>query len=406
MQSATTPRIATCRRPPAGGGHERGAPVTTAPAPPPGRRPGQILLLFALMMPMLLGMAALATDVAYLYAQKRALQGAADLSALAGAADLPGDAGAAKAAAASYATKNGWTHAVGGVTVSIVTPYGGDPTRIEVTITQPAPTFFARILGIDSVDVRARAVAHHEAGHGYAIFANQSGCSTTSPVSADEVIDWSGSFGDVKGKVHSNSGYKQAGSGNKVAGEASYACDKDIAGSANTYSSGLNKTGTQSLPVTYTAADFPCTFNIPGGDINDSGSWWANAAKTQLKPGVYCATGLLKLSSASVTGTVTFVAKGANGMVQISGGLFDLEPYAKGVLVYSEGEGKDYGVKLSGSGGTWTGEIWAGAGMIEASGSVNFTLKGSMIGNSVKLNGSAWGIHYDGSGQSRARLVE
>lgn len=115
---------------------------------------GQALVFTLLFLTALLGMAALVLDVGSWFRAQRALQSAADAAALAGAQDLPYDAGAARAAASSYAIRNGASSA----TVEITGSVSANDT-ITVRLSRPAPGFFARVFGIDSVDVSAKAKA-------------------------------------------------------------------------------------------------------------------------------------------------------------------------------------------------------------------------------------------------------
>ena len=82
---------------------------------------GQILIMFALAIFVIVGVIGLVLDGGAAYAQRRAEQGVADLAAMAGATaflNTPGDAAtknaAADAAARSIATQNGYTHGVNG----------------------------------------------------------------------------------------------------------------------------------------------------------------------------------------------------------------------------------------------------------------------------------------------------
>src|SRR3954452_14702008 len=98
-----------------------GRPVPAQTAPRKSRRladeRGQTILLTAVFLTVLLGMAALAVDLGAWYKEQRALQARVDAAALAGAQDLPYDTTAANADAASYAAKNGG--AVAGQTIAI-----------------------------------------------------------------------------------------------------------------------------------------------------------------------------------------------------------------------------------------------------------------------------------------------
>ena len=125
---------------------------------------GQVLVLFALLMVVLMGFAALVIDVGMVALQKSHLQNAADAAALAGAQDLP-TAGTAKSTAVVFAGKNGLKATQNGVkkdgdTVTVTTPYSGDSTKIEVVCTRNVQYSFARVLGFTDTDVTARAVAN------------------------------------------------------------------------------------------------------------------------------------------------------------------------------------------------------------------------------------------------------
>lgn len=124
---------------------------------------GQVLVLFALLIVVLMGFAALVIDVGMVALQKTNLQNAADAAALAGAQDLP-TVGTAKSTAVAFAGKNGLKATQNGVkkdgdTVTVTTPYKGESTEIEVVCTRNVQYSFARVLGFTDTDVTARAVA-------------------------------------------------------------------------------------------------------------------------------------------------------------------------------------------------------------------------------------------------------
>lgn len=117
---------------------------------------GQVIPLVVLVALVgLLGIAALAIDVGAWLGASRKAQGAADAAALAAAQDLPASTSTAASNAAAYATRNG-------VTLDGAVRFGGvaQPNdTVTVAVKQPAPVFFARILGIESVTVGGRATA-------------------------------------------------------------------------------------------------------------------------------------------------------------------------------------------------------------------------------------------------------
>ena len=115
---------------------------------------GQTLVISVLVLVVLCGMAAAVLDVGSWFRGQRAAQAAADAAALAGAHALPYDPGLATTYAADYATKNdGGLH---NVTFSSKTVAND---TVNVRIRRHAPGFFAKVFGIDSVTVSARASA-------------------------------------------------------------------------------------------------------------------------------------------------------------------------------------------------------------------------------------------------------
>jgi len=119
---------------------------------------GQALVFTVLVLTVLLGMSALVLDVGSWFRAQRALQSTADAAALAAAQELPENTARASALAAEYVGKNGGGTAV----VEFRTSVSG-PDTVRVRIQRPAPGFFARVVGIDSVTVRATASARSSA---------------------------------------------------------------------------------------------------------------------------------------------------------------------------------------------------------------------------------------------------
>lgn len=111
---------------------------------------GNIAIITALAISVLFGFCALAADLALVYAEKTDLQNAVDAAALAGAQELPSNPESAYQIALEYASQNGIN-----ASVNFDTNY----TEIIVTSSKNVPTFFARILGINSETVTAKAKA-------------------------------------------------------------------------------------------------------------------------------------------------------------------------------------------------------------------------------------------------------
>ena len=113
---------------------------------------GQALVMSIAFLTVLVGCAALVLDVGSWYRADRTAQTTADAAALAGAQGLNESAGLARTYAENYADKNG-----GGVTAADISITGGDTVR--VTVNRPAPGFFAKLFGLDSVRAHATAAA-------------------------------------------------------------------------------------------------------------------------------------------------------------------------------------------------------------------------------------------------------
>jgi len=142
---------------------------------------GQTLVLVALGMVALLGFVGLAFDLGNLRLQKRQLQLITDAAALAGAQELTyctsSACSAMTTAAQNALTENGVTgntlvtqcsSGTGSFTLTLnnppcalgtSNPHNGDRRYVEVVVQRSFPTYFARVFGINSQTISARAEA-------------------------------------------------------------------------------------------------------------------------------------------------------------------------------------------------------------------------------------------------------
>ena len=133
---------------------------------------GSVAIIVAIAMIALMGVAAIVIDISYVYNVRRQLQNATDQSALAGASQVYQSTGVATAT--SYSATTGNKNVAPGITVTMVSGYpmvkcltslnlpcAGTPAGNAITVMQRAtiPTFFARILGKNSVTVTVQATA-------------------------------------------------------------------------------------------------------------------------------------------------------------------------------------------------------------------------------------------------------
>ena len=153
---------------------------------------GQSLVMVAILLPVLLGMAALVIDLGYAYASYQELLGATQAAALAGGATIPNPSGpTASTVAQQYsAAKVGPTKELNwhanlqnvstSISIACVSPatyptlglpqcnvYPSCPSgcnMIQVTTTAKVPTFFAKIFGVANIPITATATAAARGG--------------------------------------------------------------------------------------------------------------------------------------------------------------------------------------------------------------------------------------------------
>jgi Flp pilus assembly protein TadG len=133
---------------------------------------GQVLVLAAIAMVVLIALTGFALDVGHAYLVQRQLQAATDAAALAGALELP-DSTLARQAAAEYGPEPGKRNTLRSndnanirvetkcVTAIVTgcTPANGQVNAISVDATSNVATVFAKVVGFDSFTVKARATA-------------------------------------------------------------------------------------------------------------------------------------------------------------------------------------------------------------------------------------------------------
>src|SRR5256885_2544979 len=110
---------------------------------------GQTLVVVALMLTALFGFVGLVADIGWYELNMVRIQRAADAAALAGVVYLPGNVTGAVAAAQLEAAKNGFVTGFNGITVTAA-PEAVNASILNVTVTGPVRTFFARLFGVAS----------------------------------------------------------------------------------------------------------------------------------------------------------------------------------------------------------------------------------------------------------------
>jgi Flp pilus assembly protein TadG len=137
-----------------------------------GLSKGQIAVLYAGILAVLLGAVAMGTDVGVMYYQWMAMQRGIDSAALAGVQSLPNAPATAATTVTTYANNNG----VKTAEISAITcidaanaayscsntasqPAGFTPVKVQVDATRVQPYYFARALGMTSVTLNVSSTA-------------------------------------------------------------------------------------------------------------------------------------------------------------------------------------------------------------------------------------------------------
>jgi hypothetical protein len=407
---------------------------------------GQAIVLIALMIVLLLGMAALAIDGGGLFFLKRDAQNAADAAALIASRELcvnPGGDWVARGKEA--ATENGFTTGVNTagfntVTVTVkhpeATPAGAPPGAapdqyavVEIKATKPA--YFSQLVYGGTLDVTVQAVSRCVApklpgnvpgivGLGACGRCNGTGTS-------QNTVDWSGSGVDITGGMHSNCNCDLNGSGqtSTINGDVSCSGVLDPSGDI-VYPDGTPAQGPTDAPVISDplAAAFPLSVWQSGnkyaeaasddtcdedGDPNDGGSCYhvvnATFFKTPIAKyeGLYYITGdatgpnAIQITAFGDKGATFILADGAVGFGKIDNWV---KPYnrADRMLVASY-LSNTCGVVISGPPNKpkWSGFIYGPSGECEFSMADGFVTWGAMICQRVKVSGSYFSLYFDPS---------
>jgi hypothetical protein len=307
---------------------------------------GQTIVLIAVLLPLFLGLGAIAVDVGYWYVVKKTAQDAADAAALAAAAELP-DKFAVEQAAQTYVHANmpdaSWTVEYPYVPDATSPPGSGavpapvsgtpDPTKVEVTVAKRTDTLFGRIFGVLDADISSRAVAERLNTDGdIAMFAHSSEC-------VDD-LEFVGTNTSITGYVHTNGQFlitQDPDNPNWWAHQGSRVCGSSInpVRTARFGGSGYYDPTAEQVPR-HLEEDLPWpTWYTPGQlgiswPVGCPENWRWEASNTTIPPGIYCAQREIRIDADNVQGRVTLVAP----KISIDGDRLDLAPFTRRLLMF------------------------------------------------------------------------
>lgn len=278
---------------------------------------GNVAVVFALMLPILIGATGLGVETSYWYYKSLQLQSAADAAAY--AAELENMSGSTtsqiKAEASAIASKNGFEPAAGSIDVHSPPTSGAfqTVTASEVILHQDLARYFTAIFANEPVALSARAVAKSEIASMACILALDGSASRAALFSGNTRVDLTGCA------VMSNS---KAADALKVQGSAAVSVRCLIsAGGADV--GGATMTSC-SKPILHAQAAADPFLDLTTPEV--SGSCMSSKTAT-LQPGRYC-------SGLSLSGTKTL----ASGTYVVEGGDFKVNAKAlvtgQGVTIY------------------------------------------------------------------------
>ncbi len=366
---------------------------------------GQSIVIIALVMVLLLGIAGLAIDGGGLLLLRRDAQNAVD-SAVVAAAYARCTNGNVEEAARTAAKDNGFVNdsitTVNVNTPPLQGPKAGDTNFVEVSITREKPKFFIQVVYGGKLEVTARGVGYCKPGTemfaGGAIFAGSEDC--------QDGVNLGGSSVYIEGNVHSNGDLKSTGSDHNIYGSGTAA--GGIQGSATFYPNPAQGgvPPKKNIPLLYNVADF-----APGGKFAQEatavGSYHAFSGDIDLPGALANPVGgliyvdgdvdLNKLEVDQAKG-ITIVATGEIKFTnQVKSQVIDAY-LSNGLLFFSMYEatncGTTGGISISGSNHRLYGLLYAPHGPISISGS-DVRIEGALIADTVGNSASDTVIIHD-----------
>jgi Putative Flp pilus-assembly TadE/G-like len=332
---------------------------------------GNILVLFAILLPLFLFAGMIVVDVGYWWANGRKAQIAADACALAAARELPQDWNADPLPGApladcefdgrDYVLANLPDQSAGTdsrplhVSTEVLSPYDGRSDQVEVIVEMRVETFFGRFIGMDGISLTRRAVAEQSLGQGdYAIYAHSPNCDTG--------LRFNSESQHIEGLVHSNGEFRINGegfwasegshNGNDDGDGCSTAIDSASFGDPPTEGEPAD-VGDQPWPAWWTPSEFGWVDNLNSSDTCDVKGQTikfveASGGRTRIEVGspigiqpplgpftvmpsyTYCAWEKASLEDENMAATLTVLSP----EIEVKAKGQNLKPYKDGVLFF------------------------------------------------------------------------
>ena len=305
---------------------------------------GQVLIIVAVMLPVLIGFMGLVIDLGSLYHHKRRMQTAADAGALAGAHErLRGRTVEIENSALEEAGDNDFSHGIDGVDVTVSHPpvsgyYINDPIFVEVIIRQSAPTHFMRIFGWQEVPIDSRAVAGAAASSKNCVYVLDPGIPGALQGDSNSVLNATCGV-----SVNSNSPTAMSlnSSANVTAGEVAITGDYELTSSASVSPTPTTGVTASADPLAYMNDPLQTTPPPIGGRVPERTNYVRDSGTHVLFPGTYCGGIELNNDARGILSPGFYVLLGGGLRLTSSASIVSIE--AAGVTFYNtEGAGFPY----------------------------------------------------------------
>lgn len=320
-----------------------------------GDRGGAVLVIFALLLPLLIGFIGLGVETAYWYAARRDLQAAADAAAMGAAlevlANSDATAGYLEDVAEKEMERNGVT--IGGpVSVTINHPptsgtYSGDSDAVEVSLSTSVNAMFSKLFIGNDVGINARAVARKGGS------SSGKGCVLALNDSASKALWGSGAM-SVSATTCEWIANSTADNAFRLDGAVSMNiyCARTAGGYSSSGAIVLNTTGCDGVQTnSATYADPYSNVNVSSYstscDTAHTNYTLSGATTTTINPGTYC--GGIKMSGATSLTLTAGTYYLHNGSLDISGATTLKSSGAVTIILTGSSAGSVGQVKITGA---------------------------------------------------------
>ena len=256
------------------------------------RERGGAIVIIAVFLTLLIGLAAFGTDLGWFYLNSSRIQRAADAGALAGVIWMPDDFAQATSTALATTKRNGYENGVDRAQVTTAT-IPGKVNQLQVTVQDTVDTFFLKLFGFDDMTITRTAIAEYVPPLKLGSPANQFGnsCDPGEPGCSGQPNFWANIHGKWTSTVMGDAYSSWCANAND-----NPSCAQNPLARSSGYLYGVDANGLSSFTIEFTDLAF---YNTSGG--NPTGDYirtgdrgcepgaWAESTSPDCGPTMYVA---------------------------------------------------------------------------------------------------------------------